>query len=200
MEPLFDYQGRTLAIGTGASTNAVVDGLLRMHAAKQFARPITLYIVGGANDTVPLQGVEALLLVGVLRTIRSQTRTVGLGLLRGWQPLLLAAGTAGQRCLLPQTLVSLGPLEWQGLPLAQNPIGLQPSPPESAYHQTERLLQKQLRQLLSELKLPAKLFGTDRFLTAHDAVKHRLADHVVERIVTPELAPSIRPVSHEPHL
>jgi len=198
MEPLFDLRGRIVAIGTGVTTNAAVDGLLRLHASKQFARPIRLYVVGGTEPTTVLPGVEAMLLAQVLGVIRSPIRTVGLGLLRGWLPLILACGTRGQRCLLPQTLLDLGPLSWDGLPLTRAPIGLQPPPRKSAQQQTEKLLQKQLRSLLAELKLSAKLFATNRVWTAQMAVKHQLADKVVERMVVPGLSPTTTSHPHEP--
>jgi len=197
MEPLFDLDARILAIGTGVTTNAVVDGLLRLHASKRFTRPITLYIVGGTEGTAPLPAVEAMLLAGVMRTVRSPIRTVGLGLLTGWQPLLLACGTIRQRSLLPQTLLNLGPLKWDCLTLKRGPIGLQPAPWQSAHHQTELLLQKQLRGLLAELKLSPKLFASNRVWTAHMAIKHQLADRVVERLVTPEILQTICH-THEP--
>jgi len=198
MEPLFDLRGRIVAIGTGVTTNTIVDGLLRLHAAKQFPRPITLYVVGGTEATTPLSGVEAMLLVQVMRVIRSPIRTVGIGLLQGWLPLLLACGTRGQRFLLPQTVLALGRLEWEGLPLTRAPIGLQPPPRTSAYHQTENLLQKQLRGLLAELKLPAILFATNRVWTAQMAIKHQLADRIVERMVDSELLPTTTSHPHEP--
>jgi hypothetical protein len=198
MEPLFDLDARVLAIGTGVSTNAVVDGLLRLHAAKKFSRPITFYIVGGADGAAPLTAVDAMLVGSVMRTVRSPIRTVGLGWLRNWQPLLLASGTLGQRYLLPQTLVALGPLDWNSLPLPRTPIGLHHSPPEMTQPQTERMLQSQLDGFLSELKLPPELFSRNRLLTAQEAVENRLADHLVERISTPELSPTLTPISHEP--
>ena len=197
MEPLCDLRGRILAIGAGASTSAIIDGLLRCHASKQFARPVTLYIVGGTEAVAPLSAAEALLLLGIMKTVRSPLRTVGMGYLTGWAPLLLASGTIGQRWLLPQTLLSLGPLKWDGLPPMRAPIGLQPAPANSSHHQTERLLRKQLRNLLAELNLPSRLFASNRVWTAPTAIQHRLADRVVERTFSPELLTNITK-NHEP--
>lgn len=198
MEPLCDINARILAIGTGVSTNMVVDGLLRLHAAKKFTRPITFYIVGGTEGAAPLTAVDAMLVASVMRTVRSPIRTVGLGWLRNWQPLLLASGAIGQRYLLPQTLVALGPLDWNSLPLPRTAIGLHHSPPETAYPKTEQVLQNQFDGFLAELKLPPELFACNRLLTAQEAVEHRFADHVVEGFPTPQLSHSLIPVSHEP--
>lgn len=195
MEPLYDFRGRVLPIGTGLGTNAIVDGLLRLHACKQYAKPITIYIVGGTNEPA-LSPVEAMLIAGVLRMVRSPLRTVGLGLLTGWQPLLLACGTVGQRYLLRHTLVSVTPPEWgHGLP--KTIIGLHQSANEPMHRQTERTLQLQHRELMAELKLPPDFFSTHRLLDSKTAVAVGLADHVVERIITPQRSPTLTPDLHE---
>ncbi len=188
MEPLFDLRGRVLPIGTGLTTNAIVDGLLRLHACKHHAKPITIYIVGGTNDPA-LSPVDAMLIAAVMRTVRSPIRTVGLGLLTGWQPLLLACGTIGQRYLLRHTLVSITPPEWgHGLP--KTIIGLRQSPHEPAQQQIERRLQQQHQELLAELKLPPDRFATHQMLDSKTAVATGLADQVVERILNPEISHS----------
>jgi ATP-dependent protease ClpP protease subunit len=204
MEPLFDFRGRVLPIGTGLGTNTVVDGLLRLHACnKHHAKPITIYIVGGTNDPA-LSPVEAMLIAGVMRTVRSPLRTVGLGILSGWHPLLLACGTIGQRYLLRHTLVSVAPPDWNhGLP--KNFIGLRQSAHEPSQQQTERLLQQQHRELLTELNLPPDIFASRRFLDPKAAVAVGLADQVVGRILNPEISPSRQPdsqkfLSHEAQL
>jgi ATP-dependent protease ClpP protease subunit len=200
MEPLFDFRGRVLPIGTGLSTNVIVDGLLRLHSCKQHAKPITIYIVGGTNEPALLP-VEAMLIAGVMRTVRSPLRTIGLGLLTGWQPLLLACGTVGQRYLLRHTLVSLAPPEWgHGQP--KSIIGLHQSAHEPMHRQTERIMQQQHHELLTEIKLPLDLFATNRLLDPKAAMEVGLADQVVERILKPELSPSRKPdsqifLSHE---
>ena len=196
MEPLFDFRGRVLPIGTGLTTNAIVDGLLRLHACnKHHAKPITIYVVGGTNDPA-LSPVEAMLIMGVMRIVRSPMRMVGLGILSGWQPLLLACGTAGQRYLLRQTLVSVAPPDWNhGLP--KTVIGLHQSAHEPVQHRTERLLQQQHRELLAELKLPVDLFTSHQVLDSKAAVARGLADQVVERILNPKLSPALTPDSQK---
>lgn len=139
-----------------------------------------------------------------MRTVRSPIRTVGLGLLSGWHPLLLACGSSGQRYLLSHTLVSITPPEW-GHGLQKSIIGLHQSAHEPAQQQTERLLQQQHRELLAELKLPPDLFATHQLLDSKTAVATGLADQVVERILNPEISPSRKPdsqkfLSHEAHL
>jgi ATP-dependent protease ClpP protease subunit len=196
MEPLFDFRGRVLPIGTGLTTNAIVDGLLRMHACnKHHAKPITIYVVGGI-DAASISAVEVMLITGVMRIVRSPIRTVGLGILTGWQPLLLACGTAGQRYLMRQTLLSVAPPDWNhGLP--KTVIGLHQSAHEPMHRQTERTLQQQHRELLAELKLPPDLFTTHQLLDSKTAVATGLADQVVERILNPEISPSRKPSSHK---
>lgn len=202
MEPLFDFRGRVLPIGTGLSTNAIVDGLLRLHSCKSHAKTITIYIVG-TNDPA-LSPIEAMMIAEVMRTVRSPLRTVGLGLLTGWQPLLLACGTVGQRYLLRHALVSITPPEWShGQP--KSIIGLHQSAHEPVQRQTERVMRQQHHELLAELKLPRDLFTTFRLLDPKAAVEVGLADQIVERILKPELSPSRKPdpqilLSHEAQL
>ena len=201
MEPLYDFRGRVLPIGTGLTTNAIVDGLLRLHACnKHYAKPITIYIVGGTNEPA-LTPVEAMLIAGIMRTVRSPLHTVGLGLLTGWQPLLMACGTTGRRYLLRHTLVTVTPPEWgHGLP--KSIIGMHQSAQEPVQRQTERIMQQQHRALLAELKLPSDLFDTHRLMDPKAAVVIGLADHVVEHINTPKQSPilltdSPKTISHE---
>lgn len=191
MEPLFDLRGRIVAIGTGATTSAVVDALFRMQAAKQRSRPITVYMVGATVESTPLLAGDALLLADVIRSIASPVRTVGFGMLTGWQPLLLACGSPGERFLLTRSLVALGPLDWNGLALPKNPIGLQPqaSPqPSSAIRQQ---LHGQLQRLLTELNLESDLFADHRLLNADEAIASRLADRVFQPALKPENSPQL---------
>ncbi len=199
MEPLYDFRGRTLPVGTGLTANAIVDGLLRLHAGKHHAKPVTIYVVGG-NDPAPISAVEAMMIAEVMRTVRSPLRTAGFGLLTGWLPLILACGTVGQRYLLPHTLVSLSPPDWiHGL--QKTVIGLHRSANEPAQQQTERLLQQQHQELLAELKLPAKTFATHRILSASAAIEAGIADHVVERKLTLEtsIIRSLEPNKNNTH-
>jgi len=193
MEPLFDLPGRVLALGTGASTCAVIDALLRFHAGKQNARPITLYVVGADGGT-PLPAADALLLTGVIRVVRPPVRTVGLGLLQGWQPLVLACGTVGERFLLPQTLLAPGRLDLSAASMPRRPVGLYQVAPLPRRDTIEECLQKQFESLLSDLNLSPELFTEPRIWTAQEAVTNHLADQVVERILTPQLSPAIHPV------
>jgi ATP-dependent protease ClpP protease subunit len=195
MTPLFDQEGRTLALGTGASIGEVVDGLLRFHAAKGFKKPITFYVVGGAEAAPGLTATEAMMLVGVMRTLRSPIRTVGLGWLRGWQPVVLAGGTPGQRFLIEHTLLSVAPLEWADH--AKPHIGWQPTRQEQLKHQTERLLQEQIHHLLGRLQLDPASFASDRVLNPVEAIDARFADHVVDQILTPEPSLTIPSREHE---
>ena len=182
MEPLFDLDHRIVAIGTGASTSAIVDRLLRLHAAKQRSRRITLYVVGTTAEMPPLSAGDALLLADVLRSIAPPIRTVGFGLLTGWQPVLLACGTRGERYMLTHSLVAAGPLDWTGLTLPKNSIGLQsPAHPTTLIRQQ---LDRQVQALFTELKLVPDLFARHHLLTAQEAIANGLTDHVVERQLT----------------
>jgi hypothetical protein len=78
------------------------------------------------------------------------------------------------------------------VPAARNPISF-------GHHDHLRtprtLLEEQLEQLLSELKLAPDLFRSDRLLTAEEAVQNHLADTVVTRPL-PQPLPIQEP-SHE---
>ena len=112
MEPLFDLAGRTVAIGAGLPMEAVIDALLRMNACpKNWRTPITLYLGIGSEQRRGLRACEAILACALIRSLRSPVHTVGLGLMHGFEPLVLAVGQPGQRHLLPQSLIFLGELE-----------------------------------------------------------------------------------------
>ena len=202
MEPLFDLQNRIVAVGTGSSTSAVADALLRFHAAKAKSKAVTLYVVGAVAGATPLPAGDALLLIDVLRSLAPPIRTVGFGLLTGWQNLLLAAGTPGQRYLLARSLVAVEPLEWTGLTLPRYPLGLQGHAASPALMAQQ--LQQQLDRLLGELNLAPEIFKTPRLLNASEAIEHHFADQVYERPLIrefPNAKPTIAnsPQHHEPH-
>jgi len=185
-EPLFDLSGRTLSVGSDVTT--VVDGLLRLQNTADYQRPITLYVVGTPSIT-PLPPTDILMLCSLIRSLRSPTVTIGMGILNSALPLILAAGTR-QRYLLRHSLISLTPLKWDLLGLTRAPIGLgnrhqQPTPQEA--------LASQARALLAELKLDVSLFESERLLTAEAAVENQLADAVV-----PHTLPQLSPLP-EPH-
>jgi hypothetical protein len=108
MQPLFDLTGRTIAIGGTLPTDAVVDALLRMNAdPRRWRTPITLYLGVRAEPQYRINAIEALQICFLIRSLRSPTHTVAIGLLHGFEPLVLAAGKAGQRHVLPSVLISL---------------------------------------------------------------------------------------------
>lgn len=165
-EPLFDLGGRTLCVGSDVTT--VVDGLLRLQNTADHQRPITIYVVGTPTIT-PLPPTDILMLCSLMRSLRSPTVTIGMGILNSALPLILAAGTH-RRYLLRHSLISLTPLKWDLLGLTRAPIGLghrrhQPTPQEA--------LESQAHALLAELKLDVGLFTSERLLTAEEAVLRR---------------------------
>jgi hypothetical protein len=113
---------------------------------------------------------------------------VGLGLMHGFEPLVLAVGQPGQRHLLPQSLIFLGELEVDDVhQLPNGSLGLankihRPSIREQA----KSLIKTQIRQLTKELGLPRNLWRRPRMITATQAIKLRMADALVP-IPTPQL-------------
>jgi hypothetical protein len=114
-----------------------------------------------------------------------------MGLLQPTSSLVLAAGTH-RRYVIRHTLVNLSPVKWESVPAARIPIGL-------GHHASLRsprtMLEEQLEQLLSELKLDPGLFQSERLLTAEEAVKSYLADTVVTHPLLPT-TPAPEPI-HE---
>jgi len=180
-EPLWDLAGRTLCLGYEVSNT--IEGLLRLQNTADHQRPITLYIVGTPSITPPLP-TDILMLCSLIRSLRSPTVTIGMGVLNSALALILAAGTH-RRYLLRHSLISLAPQKWDMAGLARAPIGLG----ISRHQRTpQEALEAQAHALLAELKLDASLFQSERLLTAEEAVQNQLADAVVAHTL-PQVIP-----------
>ena len=183
MPPLVDFKGRVISIGTGLGAHEIADAFLRLHNSKHHASPITLYILGEADA---LSAMDAMLLTSIMGSIRSPIETIGLGLLTGWQPLLLACGTPGQRYLLQNTLISISPINWRGSSMTRPQIGLAYKT-DSETHQIQIHFQRQIKTLLQALDLNPEIFEQSRILSARDAVDQKFADRVHENIMAHQI-------------
>jgi ATP-dependent protease ClpP protease subunit len=143
-----------------------------------------------------LTAIEAVQMCSLLPSLRSAVHTVGLGLLHGFEPLVLAAGHPGHRHLLPHALISIGGLEVEGVPqLPNGTVGL-------AHHhqglslreQAKAMITTQIRQLSKDFRLPRDLWTNPRVITAAQAVQVGLADALV-----PSINPQRIPKFEKPH-
>jgi hypothetical protein len=186
MEPLFDLYGRTLCVGQG-NPAACLDALLRMNSdTKRWRTPITAYLGVGAEPARALRASEALALCGVIASLRSPLHTIGMGLLTGFQALVLAAGRPGHRHLLRHALVSVGTLDLEELPLPNGELGLtaQRNGP-SLRAQAQALLRVEIAQLSRRLGLSAGLWQAPRILSAQETIQAGLADSLVPALLPP---------------
>lgn len=181
-EPLWDLDGRTLSLGFDVSLT--VEALLRLQNAADYQRPISLYLIGSPSAAT-LSPTDALMLCGLIRTLRSPVQTIAMGILQQAQPLLLAAGTH-RRVLLPHSLIALGPLRWQATPSTLDPIGLNHVGQRNA---AQAVLAGQVEQLMKHLKLDPKLFTVERLLDANGAIACGLADEVITKTLSQATPP-----------
>jgi len=191
MDPLWDLRGRTVALMGAPNMGELIDALLRLHNAKHWQKPITLYILAGPKC---IGASEALTLIHLFWALRSPVSTIALaGLLRSPEALVLTAGSKGHRYLLANTLLHVGPVD-PGDPFVPNgPIGLAhlrdgtASPKETA----KDLLEQQLLRVFEALKMAA-LWRAPGVLTASEAIQAGLADAIIP-IHPPEPAGPVFP-------
>lgn len=177
--PLYDLAGRTLCVGSGASVAEAVDALLRMNASPNSRQtPITLYLGLGGQKEPPLSALEAVQLSSLIGALRSPVHTVGIGLLRGFEMLVLAAGQRQHRHLLPHALLCVSEIEISNLQLPKGAAGLN-TRSHSLRELARTLLTGQIRCLASQLGLAPGLWDHPRLLTARQAIELGLADQLV---------------------
>lgn len=176
-DPLIDFDSRLLNFSANTPTNLVVDLLLRLHNAKNWAEPVTIYISPSENSSA-LTVLEFLKIHAVLRAIRSPVHTVALGMLRGYELLLLASGVKGHRHILEHSLLFVEPFGFEGLPFTDHPIGIEHVKGTSLYEQATELLRAELAVVLRHMRLDATLFQTPRVLSAAQAIALGIADRV----------------------
>lgn len=177
-EPLFDLRGRTVAVNPHVPLANTLDSLLRLHADPQrWREPITLYLGLHTDFHQPLPALDALMICGVIASLRSRVITVGLGLLTGHEALVLAAGC--ERYLLPQALVCVG-----GTDVAHLPNGFPGLNPNESSLRTQACEQihHEISSLIRQLGLAPDLWRKPQILSAEKAIKLRLADQLVPAI------------------
>jgi len=94
-DPLGDLDARLLSISSNTPTPIVIDRLLRLQNGDDWQKPITVYI-SPAEDNRSIGVLDFLQIYAVTRVLRSPIHTVALGTLRGYDPLILAAGQKGE--------------------------------------------------------------------------------------------------------
>lgn len=191
IEPLLDFEGRVICLSPRTPVSVFIDRLLRLHSAPAWRDPITLYLAGaddvGASPQRTLSALEFLQLHSIFKSLRSRLDATALGLLTGFEPLVLASCAKGKRCMLPTAMACVGPLEIGDLPLS-NAIGLgnRNHNGPSLRDQAHALVQAQLDHILDELNLAPGLWRAPCVLTADLAISMGLADAIVP-IHTPAL-------------
>jgi ATP-dependent protease ClpP protease subunit len=150
---------------------------------KDWQTPITVYVSSGSNAESRLSAVEAIQLSSLISCLRSPVHTIALGLVHGFEPMLLAAGRRGHRYLLPHALVCIGPLNIEHLQVPNGPAGLNNHSP-SLRETAKQLLTRQIEELCAGFGVKPELWKYPRVLTPSEAIEIGLADQVV-----PTLAP-----------
>ena len=182
IEPLVDLEARILCVSATIPTTVVVDRLLRLQSGRDWQRPIWLYLPGadGPGTEAPtLSAMDFLTLHAIFRSLRSPVHGVGLGLLRGFEPLLLAACQPGHRYLLPSALCYVGALAVDRLPFSHE-LGLAVASGASLREQAAHLIRGQLDSILAQLQTPASLWqGPPRLFSAQACIAAGLADRIV---------------------
>lgn len=183
-QPLFDLNGRTVCVGSGIVPRTIIDALLRMNAdPSHWQTPITIYLGTGSDQESPLRATDALLFSSVLSSIRSPVHTVGLGMLRGFEALVLAAGQRGHRFLLPHALVCIGEIQIGELQLPNGKPGLGNHTDRlSLRDQAKGLLTEEIDRIGQGFGLPPTLWIVPRVLTANQAIVENIADQLVPRL------------------
>lgn len=182
-EPLVSIEARLLCLSKRTPIAIVTDRLLRLQNESRWRQPILLYLLGAddgdGSSQSSLSALDFLTLYSVLRTLRSPVHGVALGLLRGYEPLVLAACERGHRLLLPTAMACVGPFEIGQLPLSDTAVGLTHSAGLSLREQAKTLVQAQLNVILNELGLDPSFWQQPKVLMAESTIKIGLADAIV---------------------
>lgn len=182
--PLFDIKARTLAIGHGVPLSVAMDALLRMNGdSRRWKTPVTLYLGVGSGTECALSGSDALALASVIRSMRSPVHPIGLGVLRGFEAVVLVSGLPGKRYLTQDAMVCIDGLASVEISLPNGSMGIQPHN-MSLREQAKTLIVNHLVQFATHNGLPPRFWDEARVISAQDAIQARLADHLV-----PQLSP-----------
>jgi hypothetical protein len=196
--PLFDLHARTLAIGHGAPLATVIDALLRMNGdSRRWKTPITLYLGVGSATELTVSASDALALSSVIRSMRSAIHPIGIGVLRGFEAIVLASGSRCHRHLLPDAVVCIGGIELAEFQMPNGTVGLNRHGP-TLREQAKVLLAGNIRRFAQRTGLPTDFWDETRVLDAQSAVSVGLADHLVP-LINPTFVPSpTREKKYEP--
>lgn len=202
MQPFLDLKGRTLCIGGGVSTRLIYDTLLRLQNASDWERPITIYLGVGEPEHKPLSAIDALQICSLIQCLRiGVIRTVGLGLLLGHEPLVLAAGTPGSRFMAPQSLLIFGEAALELVAVQNKVAGLKPNA-NCPREILQNWCSQQTSRLLSDFGVKVSEWPAGRILPGSDALLMGFADEILSRrLLLKEPMPERKPASLncEPH-
>jgi hypothetical protein len=112
-------------------------------------------------------------------------------MLRGYEPLLLAAGQKGHRHILIRSLICLEPFRFDGWPFNDTTIGMGQAQGPSLRDQAERFLRAELHQIVIDLR-DLNLFSSAQIVSRERAIALGIADAMVP-IMTPSAKPAPRP-------
>jgi len=179
VEPIVDFEARILCLPPLEPVSIVVDRMLRLDAAPVGLEPINLYLACADDQPESISSTfDFLWLFSVMRMLRSPVHGTALGILRGFEALLLASGKRGKRFVLHNAMASVGNVEICDLPLA-GWVGLGEGHESSHHDQANALVPFQLGKILGELNLSPTLWEAPRILTAGAAITAELADSIV---------------------
>lgn len=181
LEPLLDFEGRTICLSTRTPVPVVIDRLLRLDNASKSHDPITLYLLGGDDSEAPQPGavsaLEFLSLYSALRTLRSEIHGMAIGaVLSGFEALALAACTRGRRHILASTMLSIAPLGLESAP-GFNPV-LCTEAELLQSSQARNMVAEQVESVVAALGLDLANWRTPMLFSATYALKLGIADHV----------------------
>lgn len=168
----------TGAIDSGSLVYIQQDILLK-HLGKQWPsnQDITIIINSGGGDVA-----EGWALIDLLKFIRMDTQTIGLGECSSLGATLLAAGTIGKRVIAPNCSVMIHGCWTRGF------IEGDKSQMEAKMKWTEQEHGRDLEFWKEHSKHKTAtevtdhlLIGKDLYLTAEDALKHQIVDQILVR-------------------
>lgn len=191
-DPLVDMDNRIINLSPRVPAEVFIDRLLRLQNHSDWQKPITVYLTPCEEGKSSLGPLNFLQIHAVMRAVRSPLHTVALGMLRGYEVLLLAAGCKGHRHLLEHSVICLEPFNLDDLPFSSRHIGLDQTVGGSLREQARQILQAELDCILKDLSLDAKLFRSPTIICAQDAIRFGVADSIVP-IATPAPKQATKP-------
>ncbi|MGO8698185.1 MAG: ATP-dependent Clp protease proteolytic subunit [Limisphaerales bacterium] len=176
-DPLVDQQARIMSVSVHTPAPIVIDRLLLLQTGDDAQKPITIFL-SPDEDGRSIAVLDFLQVYAVMRALCSPIHTVALGMLRGLETLLLAAGKRGHRQILEHSMICVAPLEFYRPPFSESPIasGLQGT---SLRQQAEQYLGAEIDTIVTDLRLDRNLFKTSQIFSGVQAIVHGIADTIV---------------------